>query len=208
MSVVHVTLLRTVLSGGPDFIEYYHVVLVLVTLALILQVIVGVLALLVTHIKSNYTKHVDACSVRQWVSRCCCCATQPAGSGNAERPIGLDDVELSVATQTVLTDAATCVKALSRRLAARKLDSDLEAAKADILLRAATSETARRNIADLEQTKQLNAILHKQCAILQEESDDLKKKAILKRVTFLQHAINYILYFVFIFNIFITALSM
>ena len=58
MSIVHITLLKEVLDRGPDM-PYYKVSLGLIITAIILQVIVGIIALLIANVRKYYDKYRD-----------------------------------------------------------------------------------------------------------------------------------------------------
>ena len=57
MSTVHVALLKAILDQGPESNNYYTISIVLIVLSLILQVFAGLLSLLISKIRSFYTKH-------------------------------------------------------------------------------------------------------------------------------------------------------
>ncbi|KAI0235232.1 hypothetical protein LSAT2_014290 [Lamellibrachia satsuma] len=63
MSVVHVALLKSLIDGGPEANRYYTIVIVLIVIALVLQVVIGIIAIFVTHTRNYYEKyHSDMCS--------------------------------------------------------------------------------------------------------------------------------------------------
>ena len=68
MSVVHVTLLKAVLNAGPET-PYYIVNVCLISIAICLQVIVGILALIMSHIHKFHAS--SAYKERSCEERCC-----------------------------------------------------------------------------------------------------------------------------------------
>ena len=62
-------------------------------------------------------------------------------------------------------------------------------------------------IVNYEREIRMNQVVEKQYDIISDAVDDLRKKYVLRKVSFWQHTLNYMLYLIFIFNAFITGLG-
>ena len=271
MSVVHVALLRSLIGGGPAANRYYYIVLVLIVMSLALQILAGLIALALSHMKSYYTKHQEDCC-SQLCSNLCSCrlgcdmreearrddkyVVQTESGGADGGGGGVDNRGLNLTLTTARRDEVTptpyapptgcCpwvltsvsvnvmpqedarLEARTDRLVAEMMESDLLVAAADVEIEyqeKLRDETIRKRgelmvkdfdkslaacevkIAIYQRTKRRNDVIHAQSDILSELAEDATKRRILKRLSFWQHYLNYILYFVFIFNIFITGLG-
>ena len=72
MSVVHVALLKEVLAQGKDNNRYFSVALSLIIISLALQILAGILALIVSHLRSYYAKYKDDLIEDMFENLCCC----------------------------------------------------------------------------------------------------------------------------------------
>ena len=72
MSVVHVALLKEVLDRGQDNMRYFSVTLSLIIISLALQIIAGIFALVVSHLRSYYAKYKDDLIEDMFENLCCC----------------------------------------------------------------------------------------------------------------------------------------
>ncbi len=72
MSVVHVALLKEVLDKGKDNMRYFTVAISLICISLALQILAGILALVVSHLRSYYAKYKDDLIEDMFENLCCC----------------------------------------------------------------------------------------------------------------------------------------
>lgn len=72
MSVVHVALLKEVLDKGKDNMRYFSVTISLICISLALQIVAGILALVVSHLRSYYAKYKDDLIEDMFENLCCC----------------------------------------------------------------------------------------------------------------------------------------
>ena len=72
MSVVHVALLKEVLDKGSDGVKYFTASITLIIISLVLQVMTGLMALLVSHLRSYYAKYKDDLIEDMFENLCCC----------------------------------------------------------------------------------------------------------------------------------------
>ena len=284
MSVVHVALLRSLIGGGPAANRYYYIVLVLILMSLVLQILAGLIALALSHMKSYYTKHQEDCC-SQLCSNLFSChlgcdmreearrddkyvvQTESGGADDGGGGGGVDnrgfnltlttarrgevtptpDAPLTGCCPLMMTSVSVNVmpeedvrlEARSNRLMADMMESDLLVAAANVEIEhqeKLRDETRRKRgelmaskpteayatelkdfdnslaacemeISRYQRTKRRNDVLHEQSDILSELAGDATKRRILKKLSFWQHDLNYILYFVFIFNTFIAGLG-
>ncbi|KAK2181452.1 hypothetical protein NP493_397g01010 [Ridgeia piscesae] len=99
MSVVHVALLKSLIDGGPDANRYYKIVIVLIGIALAIQVVIGILAIFVTHTRNYYKKYrTDMCSETGATLCGCfpCCDKTARATGVDSHGLGVSTVELVV----------------------------------------------------------------------------------------------------------------
>ncbi len=101
MSVVNVALLRELLDKGPERNAYYTVAISLVSAALILQIIAGLLSLMVANILSYAQKYEsNPCrDVRENICPCYCVEARSdgkTGSGKSGSSLEADDPEACV----------------------------------------------------------------------------------------------------------------
>lgn len=72
MSVVHVALLKEVLDKGPDGMQFFYPSLVLICISLFMQILAGIMALLVSHLRSYFAKYRDDLIEDMYENFFCC----------------------------------------------------------------------------------------------------------------------------------------
>ena len=82
MSVIHVALLKEVLDEGKDKIRYFSVIISLICISLALQIMAGILALVVSHLRSYYAKHKDDLIEDMFENLCCCSVVSSKASSS------------------------------------------------------------------------------------------------------------------------------
>ena len=256
MSVVHVTLLRSLLQGGEANNQYYFVLLVLIGIVLASQVVVGILSLLVSHMKAHFVMHSEGSCSSVWSHFDC------FRHGSARNRIANNDARTSAQSRetvvnqkhqanvvidsdwhshrrrtyrnVMMTEGEVEIMRRHDHLSAALMESNITSVEAHIQsdylrrqlqrLHAEHGQTVQdlstasgtveveiyectQRIEQYAEKLRLNKVIHGQYDMVHDAAEDIRKNHALKRVSFWQHNMNYLLYFVFICNTFITGLG-
>ena len=215
MSFIHVALLKNILDAGPQRTKYYVAVLTLILIALTLQILAGILSIAVANLKKHSDKHHK--KVPKPVRRYECCGRRQsnevsAGTEAGAAAAGADDaaafdddyaVFQSALLKSELKSAKAEVELSYLHAELTKLEAAMAATDDEGDMTRATVVRLRRRVEECEETRRATAMMHKENEILL----SVVEEEIMKRVTFWQNLLNYILYIVFICNAFITGLG-